>query len=245
MRFRLSACVLTLLLGVALVVSACGSSNKQQTPAATPAPTPTPRAILDAASARWGQVKSAHYTLTIDGNVYLDDQHTLALRGAQGDLLRPNSATAKANISLAGANVSINMIAVGNSQFITNPITGKWQQAPQGLNYNPSIIFDPQNGIQGVLRKAQDLSLVGNEQVNGAATQHLRGKVARAAVTPMTGNAFKGDPIDFDIWVTKDTRDIVKIVLHDTASDQGASPATWTLLMSKLNSPVTIATPQT
>lgn len=243
MGYRRIFLVFTLAIIFIVALAACGGSKKA--PTATPTPTESPKDLLDAAGQQFAAVKSAHYSLKIDGDVYLDSQQTLSLRGAEGDLLRPKSATAKADIGFGGATVSVDMVAIGDDQYITNFLTGNWERAPKGLNYNPAIVFDEENGIQGVVRKAQQVSLVGDEEVDGTAAQHLRGTVARAAVQPMTGNAFKGDPIDFDIWIARDTRDIMKIVLHDTASDQGATPATWTLLISKLNSPVTISAPQT
>lgn len=227
--FALSLCALVL-------AAACGGN-------ASVLPTQTPQSILDAASQRFSAIKSAHFSLSIDGDVFLDAGRTLALRSAEGDVARPNSASAKASIAFGGATISINMIAVGIDQYITNFLSGKWERAPQGLNYNPSILFDQQNGIQGVLKQAKGVSIVGNETVNGVKAFHLRGTVAKAAVAPMTGGAFQGDPIDFDLWVSQDSNDIVKIVLHDTAASQGATPAIWTLQITNQNAPVSITPP--
>ena len=115
-RVRVSRTVVVVVAALMLLV-ACGRSasvaQSTPTPPPTPTPTPTPRDILNSAAQRFGQVNSAHYQLQVQGNVYLDQQQSLALRGAEGDILRPSSATAKANVALGGANVTINMIAVG------------------------------------------------------------------------------------------------------------------------------------
>lgn len=223
---------------VIVLLAACRGDDSHQSP------TPDPAAVLQAAGQRFGEITSAHYTLQIDGDVFLDDQHLLALRSAEGDLLRPDSATAKANISAGGPTLTVNMIAIGEQQYITNFLTGRWEQAPEGFGYNPAILFNEQQGIQGILTKVDQASLVGTEDVGGAQAQHLRGVVARDAVSPLTGDAFQGNRIDVDLWVTTDTHDLAKIVLHDTAPPaQGATAATWTLVISNQDSPVEITAP--
>jgi len=183
-----------------------------------------------------------HYRLTIDGNVYLNSSHTLALRGADGEAERPDRATADAKVTLAGANVSVKIIAIGNDEYMTNFLTGNWEPAPAGLNYNPAVLFDPDKGIQGVLDKVNDPRRVGTDDISGSTAVHVTGTVARAAVEPMTGNAFSSDPIDFAIWVDQSTKDILKIELHDTTTG-GAPAASWTLQLSQQNQPVTITKP--
>ena len=241
-RLRVSR-VLVIIVSVVILTAGCsrGAAVARNTP--PPTPTPTPRDLLNTAAQRFAQINSAHYQLQIAGNVYLDNQKTLALRGAEGDLARPDSATAKASVALAGANLTIDMIAIGQDEYITNFLTGAWERAPQGLSYNPAILFDAQNGIPGVLSKVDNVTLVGIETVDGIKAQHLRGTAPRAAVQTLTGTAFQGDAIDFDIWLAADTEDIHKVVLHDPGTGQGATPTTWTLLITNINKPVTITAP--
>src|SRR5690606_7432996 len=92
---------------VAGLLLACGGSDEE------PTPTPSPQGLIDAAANRFNELDTAHYTLTIDGDVYLDAQGMLALRGAEGDLQRPDRATAKADIGFAGTTLSVNVVALG------------------------------------------------------------------------------------------------------------------------------------
>lgn len=223
-----------------ILLIACGG---QASPTTTPFPTPTAEQILDQAADRFGELSAVHYQLIIDGDVFLDSGRALSLRGAEGDLARPNSATAKANIGFAGATITVNMIAVDGEQYMTNFLTGRWERAPEELTYNPAILFDPEQGIQGVMQRAERVTLVGEEQIGGATTDHLRGVVAQEAVQPITGGAFQGDPIDFDIWIDRSSNDIRRVVLHDTAAAEGTTPATWTLELTDQDKPVTITPP--
>src|SRR5690606_13295078 len=145
---------------VAGLLLACGGSDEE------PTPTPSPQGLIDAATNRFNELDTAHYTLTIDGDVYLDAQGMLALRGAEGDLQRPDRATAKADIGFAGTTLSVNVVALGQEQYMTNFLTGRWERAPEDLDYNPAVVFDSERGIPGVLRETRDVTLVGEESLD-------------------------------------------------------------------------------
>jgi|SRR5579875_1322503 len=229
-----------------VLLTSCGSGkSNNNSKTATPAPTPTAQQTLEAASSRFASVDTAHYALTIAGNVYLDSAKTVALRDASGDLKRPGDATGDVDVSVAGATISVKIVAVGGTEYMTNFITGKWQTAPKDLTYNPAIIFDKNQGIQAVLAKIESPTFQGSESINGVEADHISGKVPRDDVTPMTGNSFQGDPVDADLWIAHSNHDLLKVVLKDTASQQGSTPPTWTLLITKQNQPVTITKPST
>lgn len=231
------------ILTMLLLLASCGSGKSNDNGQKTA--TPGPRRTLDAASTRFAEVNTAHYTLNIDGNVYLDSAKTVALRDASGDLKRPGDATGDVDVSLAGATISVKIVAVGGTEYMTNFITGRWQTAPKDLTYNPAIIFDKDKGIQAVLAKIESPKLQGTDTINGIDADHVSGKVPRSDVTPMTGNSFEGDPIDADLWIARSNHDLLKVVLKDTATPKGSKPATWTLLITKQNQPVTITKPST
>lgn len=255
-RGRFAAVTLLVLL-VSLTGSAClGRASKSQTPQGvaspaaaptptptpSPTPTPTPQDYLKQASDRWNQLESLHFNLTIDGKVALDSQGLLQLHAADGDLKRPDQASANAKISVGGANVNMKMIAIGQDEYITNFLTGRWEKAPADLGYNPAVLFDRQQGIGSVLLAVQNPAVVGSDTINGQDAMHLTGTVPKQAVDPITARALVGNPIDVDIWLGKQSHDMLKIVLHDQGAN-GAPPTTWTLTTSNQNEPVTITKP--
>jgi lipoprotein LprG len=217
------------------------NSAPTSTPTPSPTPTPTPADFLKRAADRFNQLDSLHFNLQIDGKVALDSQGLLQLHSADGDLKRPDQAQANAKISVGGANVNMKMVAIGPDQYITNFLTGKWEKAPPDLGYNPAVLFDPQRGIAGVLTAVQNPTVVGSDNVNGQDAMHLTGKVPKAAVDPITGSALTSDPVDADIWLSKQNYDLLKIVLHDQGN--AGTPTTWTLTTSNFNQPVTITKP--
>ena len=209
---------------------------------ATPTPVTGP-IVLDAAGARFADTNSGRFTLTIDGDAALDESSNLLLRGAEGSILRPDRADVQAQIALSAATLSVHLIAIGEDQYMTNFLTGDWERAPEGLNYNPAVLFDDEPGIAGVLRNVDDAQLTGSEDLDGTEAYHVTGSVARDAVQAMAGNAFKSDRINFDIWINRSTNDILRIVLNDPQSAGGARPVTWTLTITVHDKPVTIEAP--
>ncbi|HEX7102488.1 MAG TPA: LppX_LprAFG lipoprotein [Nitrolancea sp.] len=239
MRFRLVIRII-LLCAVALAIFACGGSKSDDNTAT--ATTVTAQTVLGNAATRFGQVTSFHFKLSIDGSVPLDPAKTLALHGAEGDLSRPSSAQAKADVSFLGATISIKFVSIGGDQFITNPVTGVWENAPAGLGYNPAVLYDQDKGIARVLSALQDPKIAGSESVNGQDSYHITATVARVDVQPIAAGAVSSQAPAIDLWITKSHSDLVKLTLRDSDAS-GKNTTTWTLEISQQNKPVTIERP--
>ncbi|MGA7668919.1 MAG: LppX_LprAFG lipoprotein, partial [Nitrolancea sp.] len=183
------------------------------------------------------------FDLTVDGNVALDQNGTIKLHGANGDLKRPDSAQAKANVTFLGANLSISLVSIGTDEYMTNPISGSWEKAPSDLGYDPAVLFNTDQGISHVIRNLQDPKIAGTDTVNGKDAYHITGTVKKSDAQPIAGGALNSDSIPVELWVDKQTNDVVKLVLHDSSGNGGNSETTWTLLLTKQNESVTINKP--
>jgi len=240
MKFQNAARTFSTIIGLFTLISCGGSAIKSVTPSATPV---TAKAVLEAAAQQFEQVNSLHFELQISGAVPLDQNGTIKLQSASGDLLRPNSAKAKANVTFLGANLSINMVSVGSDQYITNPVTGSWEKAPTDLGYDPAVLFDKNQGISHVLANIQNPTIVGSDTVGGKDTYHIKGTVDQQSVEPIAGGSISAKAIPVDIWVDKQSNNVVKLEIHDTGANGGNSENTWTLLLTQQNEPVTITRP--
>ena len=181
--------IFSLAISLTLLVStvACmGDDDDDDGGGAGDGPTPTPitaQSVLDAASQRWDALNSARFQLTVEGDAFLDEDNTLKLRSAEGDVKRPDSASATAKIEAGGFPVDISLIAVGGDVYMTNLITGNWETAPPDFSYDPSVLFDPEEGIGPVLRGLQNPELAEDtESVNGRDAHKVTGTVDAAAV---------------------------------------------------------------
>lgn len=224
---------LVALVVLVLPLSACGSQEK----------VPTAAEIVQKAAKAVTDSQSFHFEITTSGApAYLDANKTMALNTVTGDLQRPDNAQATLNVSLMGAVFEIGYIATGGQQYWTNPITGKWELVPSGLGYSPSILFDSQQGVAGVVGKIRDLSLVGKESITGMETYHVKGVASGSDINKLTSGTIQGDNIKIDLWVNTDNFQPVRLQMEQPAASSQQSTI-WTLNVSKYNESVDIKPP--
>ena len=231
-----SGCVM-LLLVAALV--ACGGGGASPTAATTDTKT-----ILDGAAKRLAAVKSVHFNVAIDGDAFIDTGHTIALRSASGDIVPPDQMQAKIKISLGTANIDVSLVTIGDEKYQTNPVTGQWGPAQEGFDYSPTVLFDKERGLAPLLGQLREVEALPAEQVAGQDAYHLRGKVDRAAIEPITSGTIDGDTVTVDLWIAKTSSDLLKLVITEPQTPNKAKPAVWTLTFEKYDQPVTITKPQ-
>lgn len=227
--------VLLLMLVAGLVACGGGSSSGGSTDT---------KAVLDAAAKRLAAVKSVHFDVAIDGDAYIDSSRTIALRSASGDIVTPDQMRAKIKISLGTANVDVSLVTIGSEKYQTNPVTGQWGPAQAGFDYSPTILFDKDRGLAPLLGQLREVEALQSGQVAGQDVHHLRGKVDRAAIDPITSGAIEGDTETIDLWIAKSTSDLLKLVITEPQTPNKAKPAVWTLTFDKYDQPVTITKPQ-
>lgn len=230
-----SLATLLLLAVVPALLLACGGS-------ATPGL--TTRDILDTTARRLDAVKSVHFDVVIDGAAYIDASRTIQLRSASGDIVTPDRMQTRIKVAAGSANIETQLIAIGADKYQTNLLTGQWGPAMPGFDYSPTVLFDRQNGLSSVLGKLRDVERLDDVTIDGQQAYHLKGQVARDAITPMTGGAIEGDPVTVELWIAKESSNLLKLVLTEPQTSTKPKPATWNLTLSKYDEPVTIDRPR-
>lgn len=225
------------LLALALVaaLAACGGGS--------PTPAVGTQEVLTRVAQRLDAVRSVHFTAAIDGTAFIDDARTVQLRSAEGDIAVPDTMRTRITIAAGAANVDVSLISLGGDKYQTNLLTGQWEPAGAGFDYSPTVLFDQGRGLSSVAGKLREVERLPDETVDGQAAHHLRGKVDRAAIAPLTSGAIEGDPVTAELWIAKDSSDLLKLVLTEPPTANKAKPTTWTLTLSKYDQPVTIAKP--
>ena len=220
----------------AVTIAACGggsSSGNLDT-----------KTILAKTGERLDAVKSVHFTAAIDGAAYIDAARTIQLRAASGDIVVPDKMQAKITIAAGAANVDVSLVALGADRYQTDLLTGRWGPAQAGFDYSTTVLFDKSQGLSSVVGKLRDVERLGDDTVGGQAAYHLRGKADRAAIESLTSGAIDGDPVTAELWVAKDSSNLLKLVLTEPPTSNKAKPATWTLTLDRYDQPVTIDKPQ-
>jgi lipoprotein LprG len=220
---------------LSLVLTACGPDIPQIPPAE----------VITRAGDAMLQTPSFHFKIDINGKpVVLNQLTQLSLRSAEGDFARPDRMGVHLKVLLAIAATELDMIALGNEQYLTNVLTKQWEVLPPEFGFNPAIMFDPQFGLEQVLKGGLDTAQwIGTETVDGQSLWHLQGTISGERLQGMSGGLISKGPIDVDLWIDPDTYLPRKAVIVDKDSD-AEKPTTWTMTFSSYGKDVNIAAPE-
>lgn len=206
---------------------------------------PQAQAVVDKARTRFDQVNALHFTVGIDGDVYLDQARIQKLKAADGDLARPDKVSLTAKAQVGPVNAQLKFIQIGDNAFLTNILTGKWEKAPSGFAYDPRIVFDQDRGVSAILSKVRGWQPDAGLKINGSDTQHVHAPVPTANVNDLVSSSLRGDTVDVDLYIEPKNNDVVRLVLTERpdAVAGGTVAARWTLDLTKQNENIKIDAP--
>ena len=116
---------------------------------------------------------SFHFKIDISGApVVLNKLTQLTLRSAEGDFARPDKMGVHLKVIAAVAAAELDMIALGNEQYLTNVLTKKWEVLPPEFGFNPAIMFDPKVGLEQLLEGRPGQSAL-DRRGNAGRQKHL------------------------------------------------------------------------
>jgi lipoprotein LprG len=234
--FRLIALVC-----VALLIVSCGGESSSAVDDAEALPVTD---VLNNASQRMADTESMRFDLRIDGETFIDPASTIQLVSAIGTMARPDRVDVEFQARVLGAaTVTIKMITVGDSSWTTNLLTGNWEDAPAEFGYNPSILYDNQNGLGPVMGKITDPALVDTPAVNGRDAYHIKGTATEEVMDPLTANTMEGDRIGIELWIDAETWNLLRVELREPESADHTEPATWTMNLTDHDQQVSIEPP--
>jgi lipoprotein LprG len=188
---------------------------------------------------------SFHFKIDISGApVILNKLTQLMLRSAEGDFARPDKMGVHLKVIAAVAAAELDMIALGNEQYLTNVLTKKWEVLPPEFGFNPAIMFDPQMGLEQLLKGGLDNPhWIGVETLDGKNIWHVQGSIDGARVQGMSGSLISNGPADVDLWIEPNTFLPHKAVIVDKNSNP-EKPTTWTMTFSSFSKDVNITAPE-
>jgi lipoprotein LprG len=204
------------------------------------------RAMIARASDRLADTQTMQFELEVDGDSYIDESNTMRIVAARGDLARPDMVDVEFQINILGAqNVTIRMISIGKDSWTTDLLTGKWGPSPPEFGYNPSVLFDNQEGLGPVAGRLQNPTVEGSEEVGGRDAWKITGTVDEETIEPLTSGVIKGDEIGISIWIDKENDNILRIVIEEPEIEGKENPATWTMTLTGHGNDVEIEAPDT
>ena len=227
--------LLGILFLLGLLPTACGTNIPQIPPAE----------VITRAGEAMLQAPSFHFKIDISGKpVVLNQATQLSLRSAEGDFARPDKMGVHLKVLLAVAAAELDMIALGSEQYLTNVLTKQWEALPPEFGFNPAIMFDPQVGLEQLLKAGLDnAQWVGVEVLDGKSLFHLQGSISGERLQGMSSGLIGTGPVTVNLWIEPDTYLPRKAVIVDKDSDP-EKPATWTMTFSSYGKNVNITAPK-
>jgi lipoprotein LprG len=221
-----------LLLGVLLAaVVACGGGGGGGEPL------PDGGGLLRSSAAEMRNVRSAHFTLKVDGTVT-----GVSVHSAEGVLTRTGDVQGSGQVEQFGQSVEIEFVIVGGTAYIKGP-TGGFQRLPASVvtsGYDPSAILDPRRGVAPLLLAARDPHTEAPEEVGGQQAYRVAARFDRQAMATLLPGV-TGD-VSAELWVGADRPRLLQGRFTVPAAP-GGQPGTVTVTLSRFDEPTTIRPP--
>jgi lipoprotein LprG len=211
-----------------ILLAGCGGGADQEASADV-------AAVIDLAAQTMGGITSAAFAMRRTGApVEISD---LRFDSAEGVYSAPASAKAILQVKAADISVELGTIAIGERVWLTNPLTGQWEEIPAGSGFNIAVVFDPDVGWVPLLTEdLSDIELVGVE----GGTYVIHGTIAASRVEFLTAGLVEAQAVEADIWIDGDDGYIERV---EFATEFGGAATTWVIEMSGFDEPVTVEPP--
>ena len=214
------------LLILVLVVTACSGASGDPEP---------PDDLLARSASVMGELDSAAYVMERTGAPVTIQG--LEFSGADGVYGAPDRASAVLDVVVSGITVRLATVSVGDRTWLTNPVTGAWDELDPGTGFNPARVFDPRIGWQRLL--SQDLTDVVVEGREGDVWR-VSAVAAGDRVEVLTAGLAGGEGVPISMEIDADSSHL-RSVRFATESDAGTSE--WLIELDEFDEPVTIEPP--
>ncbi len=197
--------------------------------------------ILITSSTAMGEVTSVRFELERSGApVFIDTFGSLALDKIVGRFSAPASADAALTVTIDGSlTTQLGAVAIDDTVWLSNPVTGTFETLPAGYDIDPSTFFDPETGWRPLLAELGGVDLIGEED-RGGRRYHLRGTAPAERVEVVTAGLVSNQDVLIDLWVRRDTA-LVTAAEFSTTFDGAAT--NWVLELSDYGEAFAISVP--
>ncbi len=217
-------------LALLFLLAACGGSSSS---------TPDAKQLIKQAQAAIQKVTSYHFNLVVDNP---GTGSTLVIKTADGDILVPDKLQAKANVLILGNVVQEQIVTIGSSQYITDPITNQWMHT-SGL-LDARTLSNSNTGVVSTLGHIQNPSTPTDANVDGTPCWSIDGTIDAKYLAGITGGGAPDGTMDSaNICIGKSDNLPYLIKISGIAAKGDTKQTVRTFKLSKFNENVTITAP--
>lgn len=227
--------------GALLALVSCSSDPGPDAAATTTTAAPvTVDDVLADASAAMAAVDTVAFAIErTGGEVFLDDAGAIRFDGAEGRFAAPAAAEAVLDVEALGFATQVGAVAIDGETWLTNPVSGAWEPAPEGLGFDPATLFDPEVGFAALLADGLTDAVLVDPEPDDRGRYQVRGTAAAERVATLTGGLVD-EPTTIDLWIDAATGRV-----HEARFDGPAAEGTsaWRLTLADFGADVTITEP--
>lgn len=215
------------LLGLVLLLAACGGGQSA----------PDVHQLIKNAQAAIQKVTSYHFNLKAEN---ISTTTTLPITSADGDIVVPDKLKANASALFAGNPVQVQIIAIGNEQYIN--LFGGWQMTTGLLD--PRVLSDPQKGVAALLGHIQNPTDPTDSSVDNRPCWKFSGKLDASYLAGITGGGVApGTLDDVTTCIGKNDNLPYEIIIKGVAALGDTDKTVRTFKLSHFGEQVTIVAP--
>jgi hypothetical protein len=202
---------------------------------------PDAQQLLNQARDAMKQVNSYHFNLTTDHPG--TGSSGVSIQTADGDVVAPDKIKAQGNIDLQGIVAQVNIIAIGQNQYYTNPLTGTW--TPITGVIDPRALADPQAGIGTLLSQIQHPGTATDSSVDGNSCWSITGQLGSKYIAGIVGDTQATNTnVTTTVCIGKSDHRPYQIQVSGEALQGDSAQTVRTITFSKFNESVSIQAPQ-
>ena len=234
--------IATLLVTVLTVLFLIGCGHSPQPdPTAVPPPTPTPIDVVGLL-ARSGEATSAletfRFQLEHNGEGGTPLTESLIVTEADGTVVSPDAVSVAFAGTLGNFAVRSSLITLGDDSYMTNPLTGAWEQVAREVS--PLGFFDPQRGIGSMMTEVQSPVLVEKSDTEFV----IEGSLPVEALEPLLGGSLmEGNTVHVRLTIDTDNLFLQRAILDGRLTATEPDGVIRTITLSEFNEQVTIEPP--
>ncbi len=181
------------------------------------------------------EVSSARFDMTRDGAPVT--VQGMVFDGAVGEYQAPDAARAILRMRAGDLALEVGTISVGERTWVTNPLTGAWEELAQGTGFNPAVIFDADRGWRPLLvTDITDAEFLGTD----GGTHRVRVTVSGQRIEVLTAGIAESQPVPLTIEIDAATGHIERLSFA-TQGPEGESG--WVIELSAYDAAVDIGPP--
>ena len=205
-----------------------------------PTPTPVPLSvdeILQRSGEATGALDTFHFTLDHNKGGGTPISETIVVTEVEGDVVSPDSIS----ITFAGTfgrfAVKSSIVTIGNDSYMTNPLTGVWEQVSTGVS--PLGFFDPKEGIGAMMTQMRDAVMVSRTPEE----YRIDGTLAVEALRPLLGTVLDGPDVEVELTIDAGTLLLQKAVLEGRVTATEPDGVVRIITLSGFDEPISIKPP--